>query len=147
MIRQSIIEAVLAGLSLHCSFKTTHKQWFGKCELYEYRGRYVVYGDIGNKIFEDADSAIDFFGTLAFNHRNLSHFFSYLGDLEEKGEFSVDDVEYMSDEKLDAMNNKFLSEHFKEYSPHAEEFNNEEAIRLLELTKKEAEALKNEDDE
>ncbi len=164
-IRETLIAAVNAGMTLQHSFKVAHKEWFGEIKLYYYRpnidfgGGYTVSCGCLEHFGEDVEAAVDFFGTLAFNQRNLSHFISYLHDLELKGDpledhnfrksgkFRVEDIEYMAEKDLEAMNQEFLDNHFSKYSPHASEFSNEKAIKMMELLRKEHHEMQEEDED
>lgn len=143
-IRQTLIDAINAGLTLRCSFKVAAKEWFGEVSLTKLTNGFWIDGFTGCVDIVDVETAVDFFGTIAFNERNMKWFFLHL---EEKIDFDVEGIEYMDDEEIQKLYDDFVKNHFHKQCPHASEFKNEEAIRLMGVMKREYIDRINEDED
>jgi len=143
-IRQTLIDAINAGLTLRCSFKVAAKEWFGEVSLSRISSGFWIDGFTGCVDIVDIDTAVDFFGIVAFNERNMKWFFRHL---EERIDFDTESIEYMDDEEIKKLYDDFVQNHFHQQCPHASEFQNKEAIRLMEVMKQEFINIRDEDDE
>jgi hypothetical protein len=133
-IRQTLVDTLNAGITLRCQFKVAAKQWYSDISLTKLDDYW--FNGFVSKDFSDAESAIDFFGTLVFNEKNMKWFFGYLEKIQSDS-FSVEDIEYMDDAEIDKLYADFVQNHFAKECPHASEFKNQEAIELIEIMKQE----------